>query len=876
MSRLHRVRGVWRWCCGCALLLVLLFWATSTNTSQAQAAAREVYVGVYNNPPKIMAAANGQPSGILGHLLQEIALQEGWRLHPVHCTWEACLAALEVGDIDLLPDVAYSEQRANTLDFHQTPALHSWSQIYRREGVELHSMLDLQGKRLMVLNGSVQEQYLRPLLAGFGITAQIMPAQNFEQSFAKVAAGEADAAAVNYHFGDQAAPRFHLLPTSLIFLPSQLYYASGKGRNSDLLATLDSHLITWQANPNSFYFQNLKQWSGALPAPPTVPIAFRWGLAIVAVLLLLALAGMLLLRREVARQTHKLRTSEEKLSTILNSIEANVFIKDAQMRYQYANRKLCEFLGLPIEQILGKSDEAFFDASTAARIREVDHLVLESGQRLVREEYGHRLGDTKKHTFLSVKLPLGLPGQAGYALCGISTEITEQRQFIEEIHQLAFYDPLTHLPNRKQLMERLHQLMTEPHTHQGSQALLLINLDNFKDLNDTHGHSAGDQLLLQVAQRLTTCARPGDMVARLGSDEFALLMGEHKPNSASTQHQIEYAATHILKVLSEMPYQIGALEYRASAGIGITVLDSRQPSVEAILKHADLALFQAKAQGRNSMRFFKPDMEVVVAARAALETDLREGLRQEQFLLYYQPQVDSQHQMFGVEALVRWQHPQRGLVPPGSFIGLAEASGLIEPLGLWILRTACTQIAHWSRNPAMAHLQVAVNISARQLHHARFVEQVLAILDETGANPERLELELTESQLVEDMEGAITKMKKLKERGVHLSLDDFGTGYSSLNHLKRLPLDQLKIDQSFVRDLLIDANDLSIVKAIVGMGHSLHLSVLAEGVETQEQRDMLEQLGCIFYQGYWFGRPMPVAQLQDWRSPGAVSTGSVD
>ncbi|MDD2608675.1 MAG: EAL domain-containing protein [Giesbergeria sp.] len=852
-------------------LALMLVWIL-LSASGALAASREVRVGLYNNPPKIMPSANGVPTGILGDLLQEIARQENWTLQPVHCTWEACLSALESGDIDLLPDVAYNEKRALVLDFHQTAALQAWSQIYRREDVKIQSMLDLQNKRLAVLAGSVQEQYLQDLLAGFSIQATFIPVQSFEQAFTKVAAHEADAAATNYHFGDQEAGRFKLLPTSLIFLPAKIYYATGKGRNPDLLQAIDRNLNLWHANPQSFYFQNLKHWSG-LPSSPTIPTAFWWGLTIVAALFLLAVAGMLLLRREVARQTHNLRASEERLSTILNSVEAHVFIKDPQLRYQYANRGLCEFLNLPIEQILGKTDDAFFDAATAARIQETDFSVLKSGQRLVKEEFGHKLGEPKKHVFLSVKLPLGLPGQEGYALCGISTDITEQRQFIEEIHQLAFYDPLTHLPNRKQLMERLQHCLAAPsHNQQSTHALLLINLDNFKDLNDTHGHSAGDQLLQQVAQRLTACARPGDMVARLGSDEFALLMGEHKSQAASSQHQIEYAATHILQALAEAPYSIGNLEYRASAGIGITILDNRQTSVEAILKHADLALFQAKAQGRKKMRFFKPDMEVVVAARAALEADLRDGLAREQFLLYYQPQVDSQYRLLGVEALVRWQHPQRGLVAPGSFIGLAEASGLIEPLGLWILRCACRQIADWSKNSDTAQLQIAVNISAHQLHHPKFVEQVLGILQETGANPNRLELELTESQLVEDMEGAIGKMQTLKGVGVHLSLDDFGTGYSSLNHLKRLPLDQLKIDQSFVRDLLIDANDLSIVKAIVGMGHSLNLAVLAEGVETQEQRNMLEQLGCVLYQGYWFGRPMPVEQLLDWRAP-AINSG---
>ncbi len=857
-----------RWCWGGGLFLVLaLAWMLPINTPPAQAAHRQVYVGVYNNPSKIMTAANGQPSGILGDLLQEVARQEGWTLKPVHCTWEACLAALRSGDIDLMPDVAYTDERATTLDFHKIPALHSWSQIYRREGIVLQSMLDLQGKRLAVLSGSVQEEFLRNLLKRFGVTVHLIAAESSEQSFAKVAAGEADAAAVNYHFGDQAARQFKLQSTSLMFQPTQLYYATGKDRNAELLTALDTHLSAWQAQPDSFYFQNLKRWSGQ-PQHSSIPVAFWWGLVAVAGLLLLALAGVLLLRREVARQTCNLRASEEKLSIILNSVDAHIFIKDPQLRYQYVNRKLCDFFGLPAEEILGKTDADFFDANTVARVRELDQMVLATGQKVVKEEFGHKIGQIEQHTFLSVKLPLGLPGQTEYSLCGIATEITEQRQFIEEIHQLAFYDSLTHLPNRKQLIERLQQWLTEPHTaQQQGQALLLINMDNFKDLNDTHSHNIGDQLLQQVAKRLTACIRPGDMVARLGGDEFALLMGEYKNPSTSSQHHIEYAAQHILKVISEIPYQLEGLEYLASAGIGIAMIDNHQPSVEAILKHADLALFQAKAQGRNKFRFFKPDMEVAVAARAALEADLRAGLALEQFLLYYQPQVDSQHRLFGVEALVRWQHPQRGMVAPGSFIGLAEASGLIEPLGLWILHTACQQIARWGQDRSTSHLQIAVNISAYQLHHPQFVEQVMGILQQTGANPQQLELELTESQLVEDLESAIVKMKRLKAEGLRLSLDDFGTGYSSLNHLKRLPLDQLKIDQSFVRDLLIDVNDLSIVKAIIGMGHSLNLSVLAEGVETQEQRMMLEQLGCMFYQGYWFGRPMPVAQLEYWKSP---------
>ncbi len=832
---------------------------TTLHLVMGAAWAREVRVGIYENPPKVTAGANGQVSGIMGDLLQEVARLENWTLVPVPCQWEACLAAVEAGTIDLMPDVARTDSRVRLYDFHRVPALHSWSQLYRRPDLPIESMLDLQGKRVAVLEGSSQQEYLRTLLDGFGLRTELLPHASFEAAFARVAAGQADAVAANHHFGDAAARRHQLLDTSLMFQPSRLFFVSGKGRNAELLAALDRHLETWQALPDSPYFRVLKRWAVPREAPP-IPVAFWWGLGGVIAALLLALAFVALLKREVKRRTAELRASEDKLSTILNSVDAFIYIKDTELRYQYANRQVCELFGRPMAEIVGHGDSAFFDQATAEQLRQIDQHVFDSGERKVQEEV-NRLPDGQVRTYLSVKLPLRRPDNSIYALCGISTDITEQRQFAQEIHQLAYYDPLTHLANRRQMIERLHQLLADPAAGMHQHALLLINLDNFKDLNDTHGHNLGDLLLQQMAQRLSGCARAEDLVARLGGDEFALLMTSLNGQPGLALRQIETAATHLVRVVTDMPFQLGTLSHPVSVSVGIAILNLQENTVDAVLKHADIALAQAKAAGRGTVRFFRSDMEVVVAARAAMEADLREGLAKQQFLLHYQPQIDHTGALFGVEALVRWQHPQRGLVPPGSFIGLAEVSGLIEPLGLWILRSACQQIKAWSTDPERQHLLVAVNISARQLHHPEFVQQVAAVLQETGADPQRLELELTESHLVEDVEGATAKMHSLKARGVRLSLDDFGTGYSSLNYLKRLPLDQLKIDQSFVRDLLLDANDLSIVKAIVDMGRNLGLDVLAEGVETQAQHDMLLQAGCKRFQGYLFSHPMPVDHL---------------
>ena len=832
------------------LLSLMLVWLPGA------AQALQVRVGVYENPPKLaLAARDHLPSGILGDLLVEIARREGWQVRAVPCEWEKCLALLEAGEIDLMPDVAYTEARARIFDFHRVPALHSWSQVYAPEGRRLQSMLDLQGQRVAVLEGSVQQEYLASALAGFGIRAQLVGVDSFDDAFATVRAGRADAAVANHHFGEISARRYGLVESSLMFQPTRLFYATGKGRNPALLTAIDRRIEPWLEDSESVYFTILDRWAGGRERPG-IPPAVWWGLAGLSALLLLALGAAALLRREVARRTAELRQSQEKLSTILDSVDAYIFIKDTDLNYQYVNGKVAALFGLRPEEIVGRGDAAFFDRATAERLGANDRAVLEGRTRQVFEEE-NLTQEGERRACLSVKLPLFGPAGKPYALCGISTDITDQRRFLNEIHELAYHDPLTHLPNRRQMMERIDHLIRDASEPAAPcHALLIVNLDGFKNVNDAYGPSAGDQLLLQAARRIAGCARSGDLVARLGADEFAFLTGTLGTPPTHAQQQIEMIAARVAQAINEAPFRVEATERHTTACIGIAMLGDRNASAETVLKHADLALSRAKAAGRGQVRFFRPEMETIVAARAALEADLRHGLTLNQFALHYQPQVDLHGQVFGYEALVRWQHPTRGLVRPDSFIGLAEASGLIEPLGEWILRSACRQLIAWRDDLRTERLIVAVNISARQLHDPDFVGRVQRVLEETGASPDRLELELTESQLVEDLEGVTHKMAELKSRGVRLSLDDFGTGYSSLSQIRRLPLDQLKIDQSFVRDILIDATDLSIVRAIVEMGHSLGLMVLAEGVETQAQRDLLVELGCTRFQGYLFGHPM--------------------
>jgi diguanylate cyclase (GGDEF)-like protein/PAS domain S-box-containing protein len=842
-----------------ALLLCLGIWG---GASHAWAQQRQISVGVYANEPKILLGLDGKLSGILGELLNEIARAENWQLTPVPCTWQRCLELAQNGEIDLLPDVAFNESRAQTLDFHKVPSLYSWSQLYSRGDLKLDSLLALKGQRIAVLEGSIQQAYLQDLLKSFGLTAELVSVPSLQQGFEQVASGLLEAVVANQRFGDFHAPQYKLHSNPIMFQPAQLFYATRKGQHADLLAAIDSHLQNWQNSPDSYYYQTLQRWGGERPQL-LIPASLWWGMGGLALSLLLALAGTLLLRRQVSEKTRHLQASEQRLNTILDSVEAYIYIKDEQLRYQYANRKLCELFGQPLEQVIGQTDEQFFDDTTATNLHENDRRVLTFGERVEVEEINRGLDGATEHAFLSVKLPLRNPDGQIYALCGISTDITEHHKNLEKINQLAFYDPLTGLPNRRLLLDRLQQALAKHSRGLQQGALLFIDLDNFKDLNDTLGHDMGDELLQQVAERLNSHVRAQDSLARLGGDEFVLMLEGLSASPVEASRQVEIVANKVVATLAA-PYDLQGHSHISTASIGIALFPEGQASVDEILKRADLAMYQAKGAGRNGMRFFDPKMQADVSARASLESDLRQSLSERHFVLHYQPQVNEQGQLLGAEALVRWQHPVRGMVPPGDFIPLAESTGLILPLGRWILHSACAQLVAWAAHPQLQHLHLAINVSARQFHHQDFVADVLTALAESGANPGRLELELTESQLVEDVEVLIDKMSALKAHGVHLSLDDFGTGYSSLNYLKRLPLDQLKIDQSFVRDLLKHPCDAAIVRTILALGDNLNLAVTAEGVETQEQHDALLQMGCRKFQGYLFAKPGSSQHLADW------------
>ncbi len=453
-------------------------------------------------------------------------------------------------------------------------------------------------------------------------------------------------------------------------------------------------------------------------------------------------------------------------------------------------------------------------------------------------------------------------GGDGGKIYAFVRDITERKRSEDEIRRLAFYDSLSGLPNRQLLLERLQQALVSCKRSRQHGALLFIDLDNFKLLNDTLGHDMGDRLLVMVAKRLKACVRAKDTVARLGGDEFIILLEDLDARREKAASQIRAVADMIMAALNQ-PYPLDKVDFHNTPSIGIAMFnDQDQTTVEEQLKHADLAMYQAKAAGRNTLCFFDPVTQAELETRSSLESELRNALRKDHLVLYYQPQIDRDGRIIGAEALVRWLHPQRGLIPPAQFIGLAEECGLVHQLGLRVLEIACGQLALWKACPTMSQITMAVNVSARQFRHCEFVPQIRELLTRFDIDPSRLKLELTESLLLHDMAESAAKMATLRAMGVKFSLDDFGTGYSSLSYLKTLPLEQLKIDRSFVHDILTDANDAAIVRAIISMGHSLGLQVVAEGVETAAQWQFLLQEGCDIGQGYLFSPPVPQGDFE--------------
>ncbi len=598
----------------------------------------------------------------------------------------------------------------------------------------------------------------------------------------------------------------------------------------------------------------LADWRGEALAVASVSGVFA---------LLLLLAGALFTRyvQRITDARQALAQSKIQLDQALESMISGFVLLDNQHRVQHWNHRFDEIFPwiagvmapqLPFRKVLEATVAHHLpQASASERANWVERRLLE--QKNSKGPHEQQLPNGRTLQIMEHRTPDG-------GMVITYSDVTDMRRARAEIETLAFYDPLTGLPNRRLLLDRLGQATERAQRSGQLGALLFLDLDHFKTLNDTRGHEIGDELLLQVAQRLSASVRSADTVARLGGDEFVIMLCDLSSGAVEAAAQARRVAEKLLRALDQ-PYILQGHKHQSTGSVGATLFGEAACSAAELLRQADIAMYQVKARRGNGLCFFDPQMQTAISDRAQLEVDLKTALRQGELVLYYQPQFAQDGAMVGAEALLRWQHPERGLVPPGAFIAAAEESDLIVHIGSWVLQTACQQLVQWQSDPLCETLQLSVNVSARQFRHPRFVEQVLETVACLGTRAHLLTLELTESLVLDNVEETVARMHQLRARGIRFSVDDFGTGYSSLAYLTRLPLHQLKIDQSFVRNLGVRPTDDVIVQTIIGMASNLELEVIAEGVETSQQQALLLQYGCCYFQGYLLARPMPVEAL---------------
>ncbi|MBK9160452.1 MAG: EAL domain-containing protein [Nitrosomonadales bacterium] len=587
------------------------------------------------------------------------------------------------------------------------------------------------------------------------------------------------------------------------------------------------------------------------------------------------LGKAVMLCRANDERTNGLLAERNLLAGVFELSSSGVMLTDAEANLLEVNKAFTRITGYSADEVRGKNPRILQSGRHDDSFYRDIWANLAAHQKWTGEIWNRRKDGEVYPQWLSIDVVCDRSGKPVNYI-GIFVDISDRKEAEAQIHQLAFYDSLTGLPNRRLLLERMRQSLSVSARNGKHGAVLFLDLDNFKTLNDTRGHAVGDLLLAEVAARLCMCVRDGDTVARLGGDEFVVVIESLSTDADEAATQAELVAEKIHASLIR-PAQLNEDVYETTPSIGIVLFLGHQEDIDGLLKRADTAMYQAKNAGRNAIRFFDPAMQAAIEERATLEADLKRALEQQQFRLHYQIQVDCSRQPQGAEVLLRWEHPQRGLLMPADFVPLAEENGMIVQIGQWVLDAACAQLRAWHADPRLRDLQLAVNVSPRQFHQPDFVWQVQETLERHGVNPLLLKLELTESMVLENVEDNIAKMVALKEVGVRFSLDDFGTGYSSLSYLKRLPLDQIKIDQSFVRDIASDQGDKVMVLIIVDMGMNFEVDVIAEGVETEEQFNLLMRYGCCSFQGYLFGEPVPLRDFEACLDDGSpvAKTGPV-
>ena len=837
-----------------SLLLILI--SLSLSFSAYAQGKKEVYsVGIYDNPPISFINANGKPDGYVVELLTEISKQDDFKINWVFDKWQNIIEKIKTNKIDMITSVAYSETRSKYMTYSQNNFVVGWSQIFLPIDSEIENFIDLNNKTIAILKGGINGEALKKRCIEFDLKCNLIEVQTYEEAFKKLSNKQVDATVSNNSVGIWYTNKYKITLSSIIFNPTKGFVTIPKNNQSKwLLDKFDERVSAWKKNANSFYFHAKDNW---LNPQYKVNYSSKIIYSIIALTLLsvLGIISALVFKRQVARRVKDISIRNQQFSQIINLVPHIIYVVDEKGNILLANIKANKYFGMTKDEIKKCNIENF----NIKKYSEIEFLNDHNLSKKLDESDLKELKTTdyigNNYTLLLTKMPFKGLDHKNKAHVIVAVDITEIKEYQQKITHMAHYHQLSNLPNRTLFKNEIEKSIAQFKKHKKYGSLLYIDLDSFKNINDSQGHKVGDLLILALVNRFKIKLPENNFIAHLGGDEFIIDCSElHTEDTIAEILAMQYSEL-VLEIISK-PITVKNVKYEITASIGLVVYPRDGDTEEVLFQRADTALNKAKKMGRNNVQIFDKKLELQVQYNQRLESELRNAFKNSEFKMVYQPIMEAKtRKIVGAEALLRWNHPIRGIIGPAEFIAVAENNHLIIDLGYWILEQAYQRIKQHI-DAGDPEFFIAVNVSVVQLKDKSFYKRVLEMVQKYAIPPNHLELELTESVLMEDVEFSISIFNKLKLLGIKISIDDFGTGYSSFNYLMKLPIDKLKIDQSFVTVLPMDQNSATIVRTIIKMAKELKLKVVAEGIENQQQFDFLIEEDCQYFQGYFIHRPM--------------------
>jgi len=839
------------------LWLVVFHLQVNIVCAQTNQDLKPIYrIGYFDTPPLSYRNDNlGGPEGLAIDIISQLAKEHDFAIEWVYNDFPELLTLFKTKRLDALINVGYSEQRATYMDFSEVNFANVWGQVFLPSNSNIESLFDLEDKTIALMENDVNGLNFINQCEQFEVNCQYVYGQSYQEIFSMVADKKADAAVSNNLAGLNFQNTYNLLASSIVFNPFKVYITVPINTNRELLNVYNSTIAGWKQNPDSYYYQARYRWIGGQDEKP-LPAWLRYSIMGLLLFALVAFMAAILFKREVKRRVNQLSQREVQLNQIINIVPHMIYANDYNGKLILANTNACEFFGISEADLEDKNIYALLKSNEYFQ-NLINYTTSSNPFNTEISVHDHR-GNEK--ILMMSKVPYSGRNQSEPAVVTVGVDISQVKAYEKEIMYLAQYDTLTGLPNRELLKDRLKSSLARASQFQHVGGILHIDLDNFKNINESQGHKVGDKLIKKVAIRIKSCVSQGETLARLGGDEFIVESPELSNDTTKAERQAIDLAQSVLEKL-KLPIEIDNKHYHISASIGLVIYPRDGKSQSELLQRADTAMFEAKSKGKNRIQVFSSDIETRIKKDLQLDQDLRMALRNEEIKMVFQPIVDAiTEETQGIEILLRWQHPTEGTIMPTDFIPIAENSQLILEIGYWTIEEACKQINKWRKTTDKPFF-IAVNLSVIQIRDHDFLKNITALIHSYQIPQNYLEFEVTESILLRENKRTLEIINQLKLLGIRLSIDDFGTGYSSFDYIRKLPLDKIKLDKSFIKDIPMDTSSTAIVKTILAMAEEMQLDVVAEGVENKDQIEFLRANHCQFFQGFYFSKPKPEDQF---------------